>query len=89
MMQVAVQRIGIRAVIARSVIIDRISRAGKASVSAISGSVALTVGRLTWLWIASGLIKRAFFALVWFWNIPVLGAEETLESRYLRNGRFN
>jgi hypothetical protein len=89
MMQIAVQRIGARPVIVRSVVIDGISRAEKASISTISGSVARIVRRLVWLRIACGMMKRALSAFVWFWNIPILGAEETQESRYLRTGRFN
>jgi hypothetical protein len=88
MMQIAVQRIGARPVIVRSAVIDGISRAEKASVSAISGSIAWTVRRLAWLRAACGMMKRALAAFVWYWNIPVLGAEETQESRYLRTGRF-
>jgi hypothetical protein len=89
MMHIAVQRIGARPVIVRIVVIDGIARAEKASVSVIYGSIARTVRRLAWLQIACGMMRRAFSAFVWFWNIPVLGAEETQESRYLRTGRFN
>lgn len=37
--------------------------------------------------LASGL-KYGGLAFVRFWNIPVLGAEETPESRYYRTKRF-
>jgi hypothetical protein len=89
MMQIAVQRVAARPVVARSAAVDGICRAGKASVSVISGSVAKTVRRLAWLRLAGGAAKGVFSAFFSFWNIPVLGAEETQESRYLRTGRFN
>jgi hypothetical protein len=42
-----------------------------------------------WLRAAAGALRRGFAAFIWFWNIPVLGADETPQSRYLRTGRFN
>jgi hypothetical protein len=89
MMHIAVQRIRARPVIVRRVVIDGISRGEKANLSVISGLVARTVRRLAWLQIACRMMRRGFSTSVWFWNIPVLGAEETQESRYLRTGRFN
>lgn len=89
MMQISVQRVGARPVAARNAVIDEVSRSGKASVSIVLGSLAQTMQRLAWLRIVGELIKRTFSAFIQFWNIPVLGAEETQESRYLRTGRFN
>lgn len=88
MMQVTVQRI-VAAQRVRRVAIDGVWPGGKISVSTLPSAGARTAEPLTWLWAASALIKRALSTLVWFWNIPALGAEETLESRYLRSGRFN
>ena len=47
-------------------------------------------GRLAWqsLRTLGGAVNRAFSALVTFWNIPVLGEDETQESRYFRTRRY-
>jgi hypothetical protein len=41
------------------------------------------------LWILGSALNRIVLAFVGFWNIPVLGADETDESRYLRTRYFN
>jgi hypothetical protein len=89
MTQVAVQRILARRVIARRVANGRNSRVAEVRVSAIPGSVAGTVRDSAWFHLAGGLIKRALASFVWFWNVPILGAEETRESHYLRTQRLN
>jgi hypothetical protein len=38
--------------------------------------------------IFGAVLNRIVLAFVGFWNIPVLGAEETDESRYLRTRHF-
>jgi hypothetical protein len=38
---------------------------------------------------AAGALRRCFAAFIWFWNIPVLGGDETPQSHYLRTERFN
>jgi hypothetical protein len=46
-------------------------------------------GRAVWLLfrMLGSAIARVFSALVNFWNIPVLGADESCESQYFRTGR--
>lgn len=49
-----------------------------------------TVKHSAWqlLWKLGAALDRAFSAFVNFWNIPMLGADETDESRYFRTGRY-
>jgi hypothetical protein len=89
MTQLAAQRVIAQRVFARHAIHRRSCRRGQPKAPAVSRSAAGAARRFTWLQIAGAALNRVFAAFVWFWNIPVLGAEETRESRYLRTGRFN
>lgn len=86
-MQLATQRVVAQRDFARHAIDRRSCRRRQAQRPAVSGSAAGTVRPR--LQIAGATLKRVFAAIVWFWNIPVLGAEDTQEARYLRAGRFN
>jgi len=88
MTQLAVQHVAQR-VFARHAILRRSRRRGQPKTPAVSRPAAVAARRFPWLRITGAALKRVFAAFVWFWNIPVLGAKESQESRYLRTGRFN
>lgn len=89
MKQLAAQRVIVQRVFARHAIHRRNGWRRQPRTAVVSRSAVEAARRFAWLQIAGAALKRVFAAFVWFWNIPVLGAEETQESRYLRAGRFN
>lgn len=89
MMQLAARCVVAQRDLARHSIHRRSCQRGQPKTPIVSRSAAATARHFTWLQIAGAALKRVLAAFVWFWNIPVLGAEETQESRYLRTARFN
>jgi hypothetical protein len=89
MLQVAVQRAVAQCIVAERAVIGGNSRGVHARVWAGSGLIVWTGRASAWLHVAAEGVRRGFAAFIWFWNIPVLGADETPESRYLRTGRLN
>ncbi len=89
MMQLAALRVVGQRDFTRPAIHRRNPRRGQPKTSVVSRSDAATARHFTWLLIAGAALKCVFVAFVSFWSIPVLGAEETQESQYLRTGRFN
>ncbi|MGB6535461.1 MAG: hypothetical protein WBF58_05805 [Xanthobacteraceae bacterium] len=89
MTQLAMQHVVAQRVFARHAIHRRSCRRGQPKTPTVSGSAAGAAQRFTWLQIAGAGLKRVFAAFVWFWNTPVVEAEEAQESHYLRTGRFN
>lgn len=89
MTQLAAQRAIAQRIFARHAIHRRCCRRRQPETPAVCRSAAGAARRFTWLQIAGAALYGVLAAFVWFWNIPVLGAEETQESRYLRTGRFN
>lgn len=89
MVRVTVQRPAIPCVIAERADIGGDPRGVDARIWAVSGLIVRTARSSAWLYVAAGVLRRGLAAFIWFWNIPVLGADETQESHYLRTGRLN
>ena len=89
MLQVAVQRTAIQYAGAERAVIGGNPRGVDARIWAVSDLIAGIAPTSAWLHVAAAALWPGFAAFIWFWNIPVLGADETRESRYLRTGRFN
>jgi hypothetical protein len=89
MLQVVVQRATTQCVIAERAVIGGDPRGADARIWAVSGLIVRAARASAWLHVAAEALRRGFAAFIWFWNIPVLGADETQESHYLRTGYLN
>jgi len=89
MLRVAAQQETTQWVIAERAVIGGDPRDVDARIWAVSGLIVRTARAFAWLRVAAEALRRGFAAFIWFWNIPVLGADKTQESHYLRTGRLN
>lgn len=84
MLQVAIQRTAAQCAIAECAIIGRDPRGVDARIWAVFGLIVRAARASARLRAAADVLRRGLTAFIWFWNIPVLGADETQESHYLR-----
>ena len=88
-LQVTIQRTAAQWVIAERAIIGGDPRGVDARMSVVFGLIVRAVRASAWLRSTAKVFRRGFTAFIRFWNIPVLGADETQESHYLQTGRLN